>query len=289
MNQYMTQILHLFPQPDQELPQNKSDRPADWLDGPHIQSTDRRSCQRGDAWLFIGHQGLFLPVYVVDIEISGMERSLEPTWLIGPSELIMRNLRSSWIKVTWECTQRECKPNKKLVDEYRQMFESRISAGATEKLPDSEKRRANATAWSYDTEEHERKCVERHCALANENIEQFYKVSTPCIDDHQLKKEEWDTVEELSEVCSQVALRFLYLARSGRPDILCFVNQLARTVMKWTRARDRRLARVISHILCRSDNKPHCHVANIAQQCRFSLFQDSHLGRDLEDSKSMHL
>ena len=34
-----------------------------------------------------------------------------------------------------ECTQRECKPNEIVVDEYKKMFESRISAGATEKLP----------------------------------------------------------------------------------------------------------------------------------------------------------
>ena len=34
------------------------------------------------------------------------------------------------------CTQRECKPNTSLVDDYKKLFESRISAGATEDLPD---------------------------------------------------------------------------------------------------------------------------------------------------------
>ena len=38
------------------------------------------------------------------------------------------------------CTQRECKPNECIIDERRKMFESRISAGATEKLPDWEQR-----------------------------------------------------------------------------------------------------------------------------------------------------
>ena len=32
------------------------------------------------------------------------------------------------------CTQRECTPNDIIIDEYRKMFESRISAGATEKF-----------------------------------------------------------------------------------------------------------------------------------------------------------
>ena len=48
------------------------------------------------------------------------------------------------------CTQRGCKPNKNLVDEDRKKFASRISGGATEKLPCSKKSGANAIAWSYD-------------------------------------------------------------------------------------------------------------------------------------------
>ena len=44
-----------------------------------------------------------------------------------------------------ECTQRECKPNEGMVDEYRHMFESRISAAATEKVHESKKIGANAT------------------------------------------------------------------------------------------------------------------------------------------------
>ena len=34
------------------------------------------------------------------------------------------------------CTQHECSPDSGLVEEYREMFESRISAGANEKWPD---------------------------------------------------------------------------------------------------------------------------------------------------------
>ena len=36
------------------------------------------------------------------------------------------------------CTQRECEISKDIVDNYRTIFESRISAGATGKLPCSE-------------------------------------------------------------------------------------------------------------------------------------------------------
>ena len=87
---------------------------------------------------------------------------------------------------------------------------------------------------------HAKKCVERYCELADNNIEQLYGVSTLCIDDHQFKQEEPETVGELSEVCCQIARRCLYVARIGTPDIRWSVNKLARAVTKWTRACDRR-------------------------------------------------
>ena len=93
------------------------------------------------------------------------------------------------------CTQRECKPNESNIEEYRKMFQSGISAGATEKLPGWEKPHAKTVAWSYDMEGQSKKCVERYCELANEKSEQLYKVSTPCLDDHNFKKYELETVE----------------------------------------------------------------------------------------------
>ena len=110
------------------------------------------------------------------------------------------------------------------------MFESRISAGATEELPCSENLRISS--WSYDMEGHAKKCVERYCELANKTTQQLYKVSTPCIDDHHFKEEELKSVGDLSKVCSQIVLKCLYSARIGRPDIVWSVNKLARAVTK---------------------------------------------------------
>ena len=106
------------------------------------------------------------------------------------------------------------------------MFESKISAGATEKLPYSEKLGANIFSWSYGMEGHAKKCVERCFQLANETTQQLYKVATPCFDDHQLSKKKWvGSVGELSKVCSQIVLKCLYLTRIGGPDILWSVKQ----------------------------------------------------------------
>ena len=42
------------------------------------------------------------------------------------------------------------------------MFESCISAAATEKIPGWVKRHAKTVAWSYDMEGHAQTCVERY-------------------------------------------------------------------------------------------------------------------------------
>ena len=135
-------------------------------------------------------------------------------------------------------------------------------------------------------EEHVKKCVERYCELANRTTQQLYKVSTPCIDDHHFKEEEMKSVGELSQVCSQIVLKCLYLARIGRPDILWSVNKRARSITKWTKACDKRSSRLISYIHHTCDYKQYCYVGNTAKQCRLGLFQDSDFARDLEDSKS---
>ena len=89
------------------------------------------------------------------------------------------------------------------------------------------------STFVFDMEGHAKKCVERYCELANRTTQQLHKVSTPCIDDHHFKEEELKSVGELSQVCSQIVLKCLYLARIGRPDILWSVNKLARSITKY--------------------------------------------------------
>ena len=206
-------------------------------------------------------------------------------WKLLHKEVNLGEPTSFFDHVHLGCTQRQCEISKDIFDNYRTMFESRISAGATEKLPYSEKLRISS--WSYDMEGHARKCVERYCEFANETTQQLHKVSTPCIEDHHFKEEEeMKSVGELSQVCSQIVLKCFFLARIGRLDILWSVNKLARSITKLTKACDKRLNRLISYIHHTCEYKQNCYVGNTAKQCRLGLFQESDFAGDHEDSKS---
>ena len=230
-------------------------------------------------------KGLFLSVNVDDIKLAGKKQNLDPMWKVLNKEVDLGELTSFLDHVYLGCTQRQCQTSKNTVDNYRTMFESRISAGGVEKLPCLQNLRFSS--WSYDMAGRAKKCVERYCELANKTTQQLYKVSTPCIDDHHFKEEEMKSVGEMSHVCSQIVLKCLYLTREL--DDLIFLwsmNKLARSITKWTKACDKRLNRLISYIHHTCEYKQCCRVRNTAQQCRLGLFQDSDFAGDLEDSKS---
>ena len=148
-------------------------------------------------------EGLFLSVYVDDIKLAGKKQNINPMWKVLNKEVDLGEPTFFLDHVYLGCAQRQCQISKDIVDKYRTMFESRISA--TEKLPRSENLRI------YDMERHAKKCVGRYCESANRTTQQLYKVSTPCIDDRHFKEEELKSVGELSKVCSQIVLKKLFL------------------------------------------------------------------------------
>ena len=105
------------------------------------------------------NQNIFLSVYVDDIKMYGKRQNMAPDW-----KKLMKNVDldepTPFRDEHLGCTQRECKPNEIIIEQFQEMFESYISAGATEKL----------------------KCVERYCELANKETEQLYNVSSPCLE-----------------------------------------------------------------------------------------------------------
>ena len=232
---------------------------------------DGRKFQIGKCLFVHREKGLFLSVYVDD-KLAGKKHNIDAMWKVLNKEVDLGEPTSFLDHVCLGCTQRQCEVSHDIVDNYRTMFESRISAGGVEKLPFP--KNVRISSWSYDMVCHAKKCVERYCELANKTTLQLYKVSTPCIDDQPLQrgrnKIRW---RKMSTTCSQIVLKCLYLARIGRLDILLSVNKLARAITKWTKACDKRLNRLISCIHHTSEYKQYCHVGNTAKQCRLGLFQ----------------
>ena len=54
-------------------------------------------------------------------------------------------------------------------------------------------------------------------------VEQLCNVSSPCLDDHQFKQKELESVRELSQVCSQIVLKMLVLGTNWetRHSMVC--------------------------------------------------------------------
>ena len=125
-------------------------------------------------------------MYVDDIKLAGEKQNIDPMWKVLNKEVDLGEPTSFLDHEYLGCTQRQCELSKDTVDNYRAMFESRISAGGNEKLPYSENFRFSS--WSFEMDGYAKKCVERYCELANKTTQQLYKLSTPCIDDHHFKK-----------------------------------------------------------------------------------------------------
>ena len=123
--------------------------------------------------LFVNRErGLLL--YVDDIKLAGKKQNTDPKWKVLMKDVDLGEPTYALTTFIWRCTQRECQTRKDIVDNYRSMFERRISAGAIEKLPNTGKFDANISSWSYDMEGHAKKCVERCCELANKTTQQLY-------------------------------------------------------------------------------------------------------------------
>ena len=69
-------------------------------------------------------------MYVDDIKLAGKKQNLDPMWKVLNKEVELGEPTSFLDHVYLGCTQRQCEISKDVVDNYRTMFESRISAGS---------------------------------------------------------------------------------------------------------------------------------------------------------------
>ena len=87
-------------------------------------------------------------MYVDVVKLAGKKQNINPMWKILMNDVDLGEPPSFLDHVYLVCTQTECQTSKDTVDNYRHMFESRISAGVMEKFLCSGKLEANISSWS---------------------------------------------------------------------------------------------------------------------------------------------
>ena len=145
---------------------------------------------------------------------------------------------------------------------------------------------SNIRAWEYSMEGQAMQCIERYSEYTHVNQHDLPKVVTPCIDDHHLSPSDFAEPGELEDSAAKIVLKFLYLARKARPDILWTVNTLAREVTRWNRACDKRLHRLTCYVHHTQTDAQHCYVGDPINKCSLALFVDASFAADTTDSKS---
>ena len=92
---------------------------------------------------------------------------------------------------------------KQLLNNLRRCFESRISVGATEKLPAWEKPHARSVAWSNN-----KTCSKMRWKIlrtGKQEVEQLYKVSSPCLDDHNSRRKSLNQLENYQKYAHKLS------------------------------------------------------------------------------------
>ena len=156
-----------------------------------------------------------------DIKLVVKTENIEPTRIILMEDVDLGEPTSFLDHENLGCTQRECQIRKDIVPNYRGMFDSRISAGAKEKLPTRASGKPVAKSFLLGPTTWKVTRINVWKDIANLQIKRFNNYTRSrrhAWMTINFKEEENESVGELSTVCSQIVLKCLYLARIGRPD-----------------------------------------------------------------------
>ena len=124
-------------------------------------------------------------------------------WKVINKEVDWENRHHSLTMMIWVALKENVQTSKDICENYRTMFESRISAGAKEKLLCSGKPDADISSWSHDMEGHAKKCVERYCELTNKTTSNCTKLQLHVMKTIKSRVKNWDLLEN----CQTYALK----------------------------------------------------------------------------------
>ena len=129
-------------------------------------------------------------------------------------------------------------------------------------------------------------CLERYTEVTGINYDTIPFADTPGMEDSMFSDSDMQTVGQLSSNSAKVVMKFLWLARISRYDILHTVCMLARCVTKWTVACDKKLKRLVGY-LRNTINLTLCGcVGDQCAECYVAAYADASHADDPQDSRS---
>ena len=155
--------------------------------GKVLLELDRETVPNWECFFVHRDTRLFLSVYVDDIKLAGKKQNLDPMWKILNKEVDLENQHHSLIMFAWVAL----KVNVKQAWILLKITET----CSNPEFPQEEQKNYQAltyrrfrrcpTIWKVKPKSVWNDIVNS----TNKTTQQLYKVSTPCLDDHQLKEE----------------------------------------------------------------------------------------------------
>ena len=169
---------------------------------------------------------LFLSAFVDDAKMDGRKQNMDSMWKTRHKEVNLEDPTPLIDPLYLGCTERDAKVDPQAVQSKTELFKKLT----TTKEADEKDETNENICWkrsllgAHDTEGHAEKCVDRYCHLAK-NVSSFQQVATPCMYDHLIPLEDYETTGELFAARAQIVLKCMYLARIGGPDLVWWHDQ----------------------------------------------------------------
>ena len=136
----------------------------------------------------------------VSIKLAGKKQNINSMWKVLNKEVYLGEPTSFLDHVYLGCTQRQGEMSKDIVDNYRTMFESWISAGSREITMLG---KSSYFSWSYDMEGHAKKRVEDIVSRQTRRLNNSAKYQLHALMTITSKKKNWNPWE----TCQKCALK----------------------------------------------------------------------------------
>jgi hypothetical protein len=136
----------------------------------------------------------------------------------------------------------------------------------------------------YDMSDYANQAVEMYSKRTG--VTKFKSAPTPFCADGSLTEAGDEEQGEMAPHACAVVMKFLWLARLARPDLMKAITLLASRVQKWTRNDDKRLYRLTCYLKSSANFKLKAHIGDPPGELSLKLFVDADFAGDTSDARS---